>query len=650
MKPARLEHVALLGIVALLLGVHALALRWTGALWGAHFYAFLPAAAGWAAAALVIAAVLPLLRPRPAANEPAPPAEAPATVEPPAPGLPGVAQAAFTLLVMVGTAACFWIFRIRHILLGDGIPLTARLPAGERFHELEPLTSVIQHGLYRIVHSMGSGGRPEYEVAWTAVAAGSALAGALFVPVAWALAGELEGGPAGAPRTWRPRSARLLLFLIVLAQGYMQLFFGYVENYTWYTLAAGLYLLLALRWLRGRGSLVPAGAALLLALGLHLSGGVLLPSFLVLALAGFARGGRRRATVRDLGWLALVCVALSVALTRLAPGYGLASTLLDVTKRALVSGEAAPGIDLLSRLHLREFINEQLLIGPLALPLFLLALAGARPRGGAPVLFAVTAGLSYLGVSWLARDSNLGYARNWDLLAPGALVTLSAALLLWREHRGARAADGRALTLALIVSLAHTVPWIAVNADEARALKRFEQLPLGLGRTESTLGHWYAVRGRPAEAERWWVRSLDVYPANVRAHVFLGELYLGEGRADLAVEAFAAAVRLRPDKAEYRLDLVSALAQSGRPGDARTEVERLLRARPEDPALWGLDGVLLALDGDLADARVAIGLAAAHDAAPVYARALARLDQADGRAGLRGDWLEMLALAKASLP
>ena len=60
------------------------------------------------------------------------------------------------------------------------------------------------------------------------------------------------------------------------------------------------------------------------------------------------------------------------------------------------------------------------------------------------------------------------------------------------------------------------------------------------------------MRGRPAEAERWWVRSLDVYPANVRAHVFLGELYLGEGRADLAVEAFAAAVRLRPDKAEYR--------------------------------------------------------------------------------------------------
>ena len=654
MSASRIDRAALLTIAAVVFGLHALALRWTAALWGAHFYAFLPPAAGWTAAGLVIAAAVPLLRRVPAAA----PADARPPAEPvignvaPARERTGVPRAALGGLAIAAAVALFWTFRIRHILLGDGIPLTARLPAGERFHDLEPLTALIQHALYQFAHARAGGGLPDYQVAWNAVAAGSALAGGLFVPVAWALAGELAGGardPAGAAAP--PRAARALVFVLLLAQGYVQLFFGYVENYTWYTLAAGLYLLLAVRWLRGRGSLLPAGAALLLALALHLSAGVLIPSFAALALAGLARGARRGATLRDLLGLALLFLGVSAAFAWLAPGYALTSTFLDVAARALGRGDAAAAGYLLSRAHVRDFFNEQVLIGPLALPLFAVALAGARPRDGAATWFAASAGLAYLGASWVAGDSNLGYARNWDLLAPGALVMLCAALLLARERRDASHADVGALVLAATLSLAHTVPWIAVNADEPRALRRFAVLPLGLGRTETTLGLWQAIRGHPAEAERWWIRSLDLNPANVRAHGFLGELYLKDGRVALACEAFGTAVRLRPDKVEYRLDLASALTLAGRPGDARVEIERLLRAHPAEPSLWGLDGVLLALVGDLPDARVALERAIEHaDGAAVYARARSALDQPDGPARLREDWFEMLARAKSAVP
>ena len=640
MSEGRFERAALLALAALLAALHALALFHPSGLWGAHFFAFLPPLYGWTALALVAASALPLLAAgRAGAGTPPEPATPPAAL--PARGGRAL-RVSLLALGALAAGALFWIFRIRHLLLGDGLPLTARLPAGERFHDLEPLTALIQHGLYQAARTLEPAARPGYLVAWDAVAAGSAIAGALFVPVAWAIAGEIVRDGAEA----RPFRRRALIFGLLLAQGYVQLFFGYVENYTWYALAAGLYLLLALRCLRGAGGLLVAAAALLLAMALHLSGGVLIPSFLALAALGLAVPERRGATARD--------VALAgMALAWLAPGYRLGATFLDVAGRALGHpGEAAAGSYLLGAAHQRDFLNEQLLIGPLPLPLFLIGLAGVASarRGGAAVVFAAAAGLSVLGASWLAGDSNLGYARNWDLLAPGALVMLVAALVLWREQAG-RAPGAAPLVLALALSLAHTVPWIAVNASETRALRRFATLPLGLGRTEATLGHWNAVRGRTAEAERWLVRALDLNPGNVRAHVFLGELYLERGQAVRAREAFAAAVRLRPDKREYLLDLIAAEALAGRLEEARSEVERLLRAHPQEPSLWGMDGVLLALDGDPADARDALGRAAAlAPAEPVYRRVIGRLDGPRDATGLEQDWLEMLRLAKAALP
>ncbi len=48
-----------------------------------------------------------------------------------------------------------------------------------------------------------------------------------------------------------------------------------------------------------------------------------------------------------------------------------------------------------------------------------------------------------------------------------------------------------------------------------------------------------------------------------------------------AAEAFAAAVRLMPDVVEARLNLASALMNSGRDGDALREFEAVLARQPE---------------------------------------------------------------------
>ncbi|MBI5711736.1 MAG: hypothetical protein HZC42_15745 [Candidatus Eisenbacteria bacterium] len=515
-----------------------------GVLWGAHFYAFLPAWALTVGLAVVAAAALAALTPRGRALV--------ATVRvPDVEAGPRARRRRVMVAIMMGAAALFWLFRTRHLLLGDGLPLTARVLEGGSFHPLEPLTAWLQARVHALARRLfATPGAPSWRVAWDALALGSVVAGALFVPVAWALARELAAARAGATAA--------LVLLVLLAQGYVQLFFGYVENYTWYTLALACYLLAALRHLGGRWPLAAPGAALVLALALHLSAAAMMPSFAVLAARGLMhRAGRARA-LRGLALTAAFFATASLALARLHPGYSLGRSLLDVG-RAIGEGSPAQAAGYaLSARHWRDFLNEQLLIGPLGLFLFLpAALATARAWRDPRVAFALAAGAGYLAACWIAGDSNLGYARNWDLLAPSGLVFATGALLLLlRAAPGGL--PGGALVLALAVSLFHTVPWVAVNACERRALARFETLPLGLGRVESTLGYWQALNGRPVEAERWLRQAVEVAPGNVRAWGFLGKLEAERGRFAPAARAYAEAVRLRPDVPEYRRGLAQA--------------------------------------------------------------------------------------------
>jgi hypothetical protein len=82
-----------------------------------------------------------------------------------------------------------------------------------------------------------------------------------------------------------------------------------------------------------------------------------------------------------------------------------------------------------SSMRLRDFFNEQFLIGPLGLFLFIPAAVVAlnRPdRKTLATVFFLVAGGSYLAAGWMAGDSNLGYARNWDLFARGGICFTTA--------------------------------------------------------------------------------------------------------------------------------------------------------------------------------------------------------------------------------
>lgn len=582
---AWLRQVAIALAVVLPLAELLGATRCVGSWWGAHAWAFLPAGLLWGSLALV---VLGLLLARLGG----------ARLDRVLVGGLGAARRlppwiGFAALAVITGGLC-WLFREAHTLLGDGSPITRNLPQGQRFHPDEPLTLLLHHEWYRLTRPLfeGAGLRPE-DVAHATVGLSSALCGAAFAPIAWTLVRDLiEHGGTRLERGGREENATLALgFAVLIAQGYVQLFFGYVENYTFVLLVLSAYTLAALRSLEGRLPLLVPAALLVLALALHLSAAVLGASFAVLVVRRLAEPAARAAAVRDLAITAALFAATHLALGRLAPGYDWTGMLLRLG-RAATDSTSSYGFH---TPNLGQFLNQQVLIGPLSVFLFAPALVAwmlRRRRPEVRLLFLLGLAAGWVVASLVAGDSNLGVARNWDLLAPAGFVfTLAALAIAFGFTWPAPALRSWLFALAL-VSLFHTVPWIAVNASPERAIERMKVLPLKHGRAQALVGTWYLEHGREREAAEWFRRSLDENPMNNLAAYQLGRIAMRHGDHAFAVQAFSAALAARPNVGQYRFARVDALARSGERARARADLDTLLALDGTHPAWWAAGAIL----------------------------------------------------------
>jgi tetratricopeptide (TPR) repeat protein len=99
-----------------------------------------------------------------------------------------------------------------------------------------------------------------------------------------------------------------------------------------------------------------------------------------------------------------------------------------------------------------------------------------------------------------------------------------------------------------------------------------------------------------------WRDTLAKNPAAQMAHVNLGMVEYGDGRADAAIAEFAAAIRLDPRDAEARDDLGMALAGAGRTDEALAAFAESLRLDPDDPKTHNNLANTLAATGRTADA------------------------------------------------
>ncbi len=580
----------LIGAGFLLLTIDALA-AWVfvSPLWGASHYAFFPPWVGLLSMALFLMLLIAGGR---ILDRLHPPARARNLLANP------WLQAA---VVSVIGFALFWSFRIRHLLLGDGLVLAQNISMPQAFHPLEPVGIFFQQNWYAFAsHWFRAPGTAERDVAWRTIAMGSALCGVLFALIAAWIVRNLFAATTeqASNQSFIPTAALLLL----LSQGFIQLFFGYVETYPLLLVAMAYYVGCVVSYLQGRGTLLAVLLSCLAALSVHLSAAALLPSLLFVVIVAI----RRRPNHSPWGELLAGFVAAVLLLTVLSTvghGFDLSKTLLATVGRIATGESDAPGFAT-SRIHALDILNEQILIGPLGLFLLILGLVGRRAARGPEAFrwFMWALVIPYVVVVAVAGDSNLGYARNWDLLAPVGFVFTVAGLYFLLEQAREPRTRRLALGLAVAVSLFHTVPWIALNATEARGVARFATLPLGGGRTESTLGCWEFRQGRYAEAEEWLNRSLRANAANPRAYYWIGRVFVATGRIDQAASAFERARQLRPDVASFRLAWINTLVRLHLLDAALQEATYLVTTQPSQPRRWGLMGLVLLESGRPRDA------------------------------------------------
>ncbi len=563
-------------------------------LWGFHLYAFLPRAVAVGAWILTAAGAAWLLRGHAGGRN------GKAVLA----GLSDlVARRPLTVYAVLALAAgaCFWLLRSQQTLLGNAWVLIDGLTRGEHLHEREPLSLLAQHLLYRGLVRFSAGTHAAVDVARNAVALGSVLSGVVFAVVAFAL-GRSVGRDASdsepVPTRSLAGSIALLTGLVLLTQGYSQLFFGYVENYAYYALFVALYLWCGLAFLQARSPLAAPVAAMVVGIGVHLSMIVLLPSLVFLAACALRDPERRTGALRDLVLGAAGVLLLDRMLRPLLFGRSLGSALVDIVRLARADQGGGSGVAyMLSWPHVRDFVNEHYLTGPLGIWLFLPALGlmmARRKQLSACAVFLTICAATYLIGCWTASEPAPGYARDWHIFAPaGVACTLAGlhamvTLVKSDDHRI------RLLLFAVLVSAIHLGAWVEVNSSESRSLARVETLPLSRGRREVILGGW-SLRQRDNEAAaEWFRRALVIDPGNVNALNLLGHIHLEAGDAGEAAALFGRAAAGRPDKLEFQDSLLQALLAAGRFEQALERTDHLCDLYPERYRGWMARGIALA--------------------------------------------------------
>ena len=353
---------------------------------------------------------------------------------------------ATALIAAASSWPVFWALRTNW-LNADGNMLTPKLEAdvprlGAHLTHDELLELFLHSRLWYYTHQWwGWSVVHAYQVA-------SCTAGAVFIYALIRLARRVA-----QPAPW-------LFVAGVLAGGYMQLFFGDVENYTITAAIVALYLLAACRFLEGEVALWVPAISLAIAAAFHLEAAWLWPSAVYLAFISHTRRGNASEAIAAAG---AACVILAGTFLYFQfHGLPLMRFFSSHAGHALrMNGVFAVGMPI-------RYYLDQLDLFLLLCPVVLMAvpLAVWRRFGGDDTtmfLGVSAASMLLLQVIW---RSQIGVLDDWNLYSIGGLLT---SVFLWRAIAGAARTRGLRLTAAGCAAVAwlHSYSWIVMNHRHA---------------------------------------------------------------------------------------------------------------------------------------------------------------------------------------
>lgn len=496
----------------------------------------------------------------------------------------------------------FWLLRSKTHFLGDGYLLINSFDIGSPLSSRRLLYTDINKLLNSVFGWDGA----------TTCAFVSCLSGVLFVFGVLLLGDFLT----------KDKLKRALVWGLLLSIGAMELFFGYVEVYSLLVIGILYYLLFSLYYLNHRCSLAIPAIVLVIAFFAHDSAICLLPSFIYLFLF-MGKNTFRKDDDKGVSKKALFLTSILISLyvtfygiftffyrhsqailaRKIYKGLGPVSLLwnklwlfftglMPIKQNALESGEHT----LFSFVHLSNIMNEHILIAPVGLllcGLVIMLIGWKRIFRNQIALFLGIASVLYFLLSLTYNPLN-GASRDWDVFTPaGLLYTVLAVYLVTKYILNRRSLRYVAVIL-LLTSVLHSGPWILVNANEGKALSRFQLMvntkphwsnfACGYGHDE--LACYFYRKGKVDKAIKEWEKALN-FSDNPRyalclsgVHYNLGTSCLRKGLYDLAIQEIKKAIDINPKIAEMHNNLGIAYEKKGLFDKAIKEYQEALKVNP----------------------------------------------------------------------
>jgi hypothetical protein len=352
-------------------------------------------------------------------------------------------RARVLLTLVVAMYSFPWFFGLRNQFINpDGMAFSAKfhadIPVRGATVTHDEMLELYVHSRFWYHTSRAFGWTVEYSYQFL-----SSVAGAIFVALLLAF-----GWVALYERRW------IIFVLGVGSAGFMQLFFGDVENYTLVTTLILLYLSTGYLYLAGRISLVVPSGVLAVAITFHL-----LAAFLLVSLAYLYLVALRRRQLLSVALAALTLFAIPSAVVLYFHYHGLPFEIIRTSNAFGQAGKlqrfAAPSLAYHGQILSLLF----LLFPPLLCLVPLLAYKRVDlSRFNIFLALAVVVFIGYV-LTWRA---DLGVYNDWNLYAPAALPL---AIFFWYNLARAEGLVNKAgiVTALILTSGIHSYAWIIRN-------------------------------------------------------------------------------------------------------------------------------------------------------------------------------------------
>ncbi len=494
------------------------------------------------------------------------------------------------VLVVITSLLVFYLFGTKTHLLGDGFQILESINTGTlSVNWSQPLAIWIYLSSFDLLNQIFHlDGASVYAIV-------SYLSGIIYVIFALRMAILLGKGS----------STRMFVFLILILMGSTQLFFGYAEHYPLLCCGILIYLFYSLKYLHRETKILVPVIIFFILIPLHFSSLYLFPSILFLFF--FTREGKDLAHTfkskkTPIAFFFLLLIFAGLVLYIREYNWYVFSYFVPL----LHGGYTGPNYTLFSPSHILDFLNQQLLISPVGLALFLVFLIfKPKPLSTKDRIFQflLIVSVAQLLFNFLINPG-LGAPRDWDLFASVGLGYTVLALYLFSQISPDPKVSYLKLNL-IIVALIFTLPWILINANPDMSVARFRNL-LDLDPKKSRNGHFILAGyfdgiGKTEEVDRENRMIQEKFPEV--APVNQGLDLLLKGDLEQAYQRFTRSIQISPDFAEAHAGLARYYFKTGNLQKSEMALKKTLELKPDHRSSYANLGDIYIQKGDFKKAE-----------------------------------------------